>query len=328
MKPLISVIVPVYNIENYLSACVHSLLAQTYRNLEILLIDDGSTDGSGKLCDEFQQRDDRITVIHKQNAGVADSRNTGLDAMHGDYYCFVDGDDTVHPDYIETMYSLLIEYKADIAMCMYHFTWTDGKQLRTRNAEYPDDHIFVSSGKDALTNMLYTRIYAPACWGKLYPNTGSTARFSHYAIGEDMLFVTEQLLKTGKIVMSNKTLYNYMQHEASVMHSVNPDKIYDVVRSGDAMLSIIPADEKKLQKAASYYIVEKNLSALMKLYELPGQKDRLAHIAHNIKRHRMAVLQDKTVRSVIRLNCLFSFFGIPALYRIKKAHNVNKGEST
>lgn len=328
MQPTISIIVPIYNVAEYLPACLDSVTNQSYKELEIILVDDGSTDGSADICDCYAEKDVRIKVIHKENAGVAEARNTGLDAISGEYFCFTDGDDTIEPDYVATMFQLLTENQADIAACMYVFRWNDGRRKRTRNAEYPDDHIFTDSSRDALAKMLKNNAYCPTSNCKLYKNIFRKNRFQNYAIGEDMLFVTTCLFTSEKIVMTNQPLYNYMQHEASVMHSVNPDKIYDVVRSGDAMLSIIPADEKKLQKAASYYIVEKNLSALMKLYELPGQEDRVAHIARNIRQHRMTVLRDKTVRSVTKLNCLFSFFGIPALYRIKKAHNANKGEST
>lgn len=317
MEPLISVIIPVYNIENYLHDCVQSLLSQTYRNLELLLIDDGSTDASGCLCDKWQQTDRRIRVIHKPNGGVADSRNTGLDAIQGEYYCFVDGDDTVQTDYIETMYSLLNEYDADIAMCMYSYTWEDGSTKRTRNGEFSDEHIFMNTGNDALMNMLYSRIYAPACWGKLFRNDGNVVRFPHYAIGEDMLFTTEHFLRAEKVIMSNRPLYNYMQHDASVMHSVNPDKIYDLVVSGDEMLKKIPSASKDLQHAASYYIIEKNTSALMKLYEHPDQSDKIRHIKDNIKAHRKTVLFDSNAEFRTRIACAVSYFGIPTLYKIR-----------
>ena len=105
--PLVSIIVPVYQVEAYISECVESLLAQTYTNLEILLVDDGSTDSSGEICDEYAVKDDRVRVVHQRNQGPSVARNSGLDHMKGEYVAFVDSDDVVLPDFIESLYELL-----------------------------------------------------------------------------------------------------------------------------------------------------------------------------------------------------------------------------
>lgn len=118
-QPLISIIVPVYQVEAYISECVESLLAQTYTNLEILLVDDGSTDGSGGICDEYACRDRRIRVVHQVNQGVSAARNRGLDQAAGEYVAFVDSDDAVMPDFIEILYDLIGRYRADIAACAF-----------------------------------------------------------------------------------------------------------------------------------------------------------------------------------------------------------------
>ena len=118
-KPLISIIVPVYQVKEYIGECVESLLWQTYTNLEILLVDDGSTDGSGAMCDEYAGWDNRIRVIHQNNQGAAVARNTGLDHAKGEYVAFVDSDDMIAAIYIEELYKLLGKYHADIAACAY-----------------------------------------------------------------------------------------------------------------------------------------------------------------------------------------------------------------
>lgn len=117
--PVVSIIVPVYNVKSYVGECVESLCRQTYTNLEILLVDDGSTDGSGEVCDEYAGRDERIRVIHQANRGLSGARNMGLDDVQGEYIAFVDSDDLVSPNYIETLYELLMKYEADIAACAY-----------------------------------------------------------------------------------------------------------------------------------------------------------------------------------------------------------------
>ena len=116
---LISIIVPVYQVKEYVGECVESLTAQTYTNLEILLVDYGSTDGSGEICDEHAYRDNRIRVIHQENRGLSGARNTGLDQAIGEYVAFVDSDDVVLPDFIETLYDLICRYRADIAACAF-----------------------------------------------------------------------------------------------------------------------------------------------------------------------------------------------------------------
>lgn len=117
--PVVSIIVPVYNVKSYVGECVESLCRQTYTNLEILLVDDGSTDGSGEVCDEYAGRDERIRVIHQANRGLSGARNMGLDDARGEYIAFVDSDDLVSPNYVETLYELLMKYEADIAACAY-----------------------------------------------------------------------------------------------------------------------------------------------------------------------------------------------------------------
>lgn len=118
-KPLVSIIVPVYQVKDYIGECVESLIRQTYTNLEILLVDDGSMDGSGAICDEYASKDNRIRVIHQENQGLSAARNAGLDRAAGEYVAFVDSDDAVLPDFIEVLYELAERYQADIAACAY-----------------------------------------------------------------------------------------------------------------------------------------------------------------------------------------------------------------
>lgn len=124
--PKISVIVPVYNVEQYLAACVQSVLAQTYRDFELILVDDGSPDRCGALCDGYALQDGRVRVVHKKNGGLSSARNAGLDVMQGQYVTFIDSDDVVHPQYLEILLGLLERENADISMCYYDFFSTEG----------------------------------------------------------------------------------------------------------------------------------------------------------------------------------------------------------
>ena len=117
MKELISIIVPVYNVEKYLNRCIDSLISQTYQNIEIILVDDGSTDSSSEIVDGYLKKDNRIKVFHKDNGGLSDARNKGIEISKGKYLSFVDSDDYVTNTYIETLYNTIIEYEADISIC-------------------------------------------------------------------------------------------------------------------------------------------------------------------------------------------------------------------
>ena len=118
---LISVIIPIYNVEQYLKECLESVINQTYRNLEIILVDDGSKDKSGKICDEYKNKDERIKVVHKENGGLSDARNAGMKIATGKYIQFIDSDDFIDKDMIETLYNLIIENEADISMCSNYY---------------------------------------------------------------------------------------------------------------------------------------------------------------------------------------------------------------
>lgn len=316
MKPLISVIVPVYNVEKHLKKCVQSLIEQTYENIEILLIDDGAKDSSPAICDSFAAKDSRVRVIHKENGGVAKARNTGIESAKGEFYCFADGDDYVSNDYIQAMYDVYCTTDADISMCSYIYAWTDGRTQITRNTEFAESHMFAASGKNALCDMLYGKIYAPACYSKLFKKSISTS-FPAYAIGEDMLAAVDYLLQAEKVAMVNRPLYYYVQHEASVMHSVNPDKVYDLVVTGDEMMKIVTEKCPECLKAAKYYVIEKNMIALMKLYGMKGQEAKIKHIGNNIKSHRMSVITDKNAPMRTKIACIMSFAGIDLLCKLR-----------
>ncbi|MBQ7961996.1 MAG: CDP-glycerol glycerophosphotransferase family protein [Clostridia bacterium] len=322
MSELISVIVPVYNVEKHLEKCIRSILCQSYTNIELILVDDGSKDNSGAMCDTFASEDSRVRVIHKANGGVAAARNTGILEKKGDFYCFVDSDDTVHPNYIANLYKIITEYNADISMSAYLYAWDDGRKKRTRNAEYPDNHIFTDTGRDALGKMLYSKIYAPACYSKLFRSSKIKVHFPPYAIGEDMLAAVDYLMQADTVVMSNEPHYYYLQNDESVMHSVNPDKVFDLVTTGDEMMKIVPEKCPENKSAAAYYIVEKNMDAYFKISTVSGQKDKLERIKANIKKYAPMVAADSNAHMHIRKDCKAVRFGIPALKAYRKAKAV------
>ena len=143
----VSVIVPIYNVEKYIGKCILSIIEQTYKNIEIILVDDGSLDDSGNIADEYATRDNRIKVIHKANAGVSAARNSGLDAATGDFVCFSDGDDYVMPNYVEHLLKLCLTYHADVAYTVDMYT-------TFHNEHIANSQVKVITPEDATENIL------------------------------------------------------------------------------------------------------------------------------------------------------------------------------
>lgn len=162
---LISIVVPVYNVEAYAEQCIESILNQSYKNLQIILVDDGSTDRSGEICDFYRQRDSRIEVIHKKNGGLSDARNTGIKFVKAKYVTFADSDDILHEDYVDFLYKQLIEFDADIAICRYkRFTNIE----ETKEVEKKVKTVVFNS-VEALKNLLYTpEIIPQSAYAKMY----------------------------------------------------------------------------------------------------------------------------------------------------------------
>lgn len=199
----VSVIVPVYNVESFVAKCIESIMNQEYRNLEIILVDDGSTDNSGEICDAFAKKDNRIRVLHKRNAGVSAARNTGIEACTGDYICFVDGDDYVMPDYVEYMLGQITENKADIALTTQMFGNFDEKQVKK-------DKIEIWNGEDAVEAILCYQVPI-GCYCKLFrANFLEGVRFiPKIFIGEGFNFNVEAFQKADKVVAGKRKIYYY-----------------------------------------------------------------------------------------------------------------------
>lgn len=214
----ISVVVPIYNVEKYLPRCIESLLAQTYQNLEIILVDDGATDRSAEICDEYAKKDARIKVIHKENGGLSDARNAGTKAATGTYIGFVDSDDFIVPDMYEKMATALAEQNADIAVCNYLYVDEDGKALAERNGSLPiEDKVL--SGKEAVKKLVGPEYaYWVTAWNRLYRSEIAKAvPFPKGKIHEDEYTAHMFYDKAEKVVGVSSAAYQYVVRENSIM---------------------------------------------------------------------------------------------------------------
>lgn len=317
MKHLISIVIPVYNVANYLEKCVNSLLDQTYENIEILLINDGSKDNSGEVCDMLAQQDSRIRVIHQENAGVSAARNTALDIMNGDFVTFVDGDDFVAPDFIECMYNAACKYNADIATCGHYRVNFDGSLKKIYHLSDNPEDIICTIGKDAIMNMFYERICSASSGSKLYKRElFNNLRFPDYIMGEDTFVVYHTFKKAALIAHTNKPLYYYVQHSASVTNSkCNYIKFYDYVKLYDHIISSESCDhESEYFKSIANRLIENNFWVYMKLRNCPNMFfAEKKHIENNIKKYRKYVINNPNAKPRVRIACLLSYAGMKSL---------------
>lgn len=262
----ISIIVPVYNVEEYLDECVMSIRRQTYANLEILLIDDGSTDKSGMMCDQYAKEDHRIKVIHKKNGGQSDARNVGLDNATGRFIGFVDSDDYIDDDMYELLYKNINESFADISMCKGRLV--EGNRIIDRFAERKV-HIF--DKKDEMMKAIYLgEGVSVAVWQFLYKKEiFDNLRFRKGVTSEDALLSWDVLVKTNRMVLQKISKYSYRQRIGSTTHIKRfEDKVLDVVKVYSEVYQKIKKYDIELVPIAECRLWWSYRTLLGRMYEL------------------------------------------------------------
>lgn len=239
LEPLISVIIPVYKTEKYILRCVKSVSGQTYKNLEIILVDDGSPDKCPKLCEKLAKKDQRITVIHQENAGEGAARNTGLNACRGEYVSFVDSDDYVHSMFIESLYRTLVKYNADIVACDMIKTSSDRLAVSKYSSGGKAKDISLS-GLEAALRIIDDKDYSRnvSVCNKLFKiSIFDNIRFSNRKIAADLDVAYRALFISNKVVLSDNAMYYYYMNKNSAIHTHDDVSIYvkDVLDEYDQM---------------------------------------------------------------------------------------------
>ena len=217
MNELISIIVPVYNVEKYLERCVNSIINQTYKNIEIILVNDGSTDNSGNICDKFGKKDSRIKIIHKSNGGLSDARNAGLKIAKGEYIGFVDSDDYIKEDMFETLYNLNKEHNSEISIVSYYEYYND-KLIAVRDSKKLEVFNKISAIKELLID---TKIQSYA-WNKLFKKElFENLEFPTNKNFEDIATTLLLFEKANKIVLLEDPKYYYLRRDNSIVGKRN-----------------------------------------------------------------------------------------------------------
>jgi glycosyltransferase involved in cell wall biosynthesis len=264
-NPLISIIVPVYNISGYLDRCVNSIINQSYENLEIILVDDGSTDDSGPICDACKDKDERIRVIHKVNGGLSSARNAGLDVMKGEYVGFVDGDDFIDKYMYETLFKAIIDNDADVVQTGFHHTEVSGNISDTvtfKEAIYEnhDDMFDARFNKNNINVGVWIKLYK----SKIFRNI----RFLEGCVYEDYAIMPSILNECRKFVVIGGAFYNYVQTPGSISRGkVNLNIIKSRLEMPLYFLECIEKINKKFIRYAYLYICESSIKGYCRLLE-------------------------------------------------------------
>lgn len=309
MEPLISVIVPVYNVEDYLDQCLESIVNQSYTNLEILVVDDGSTDGSGALCDQWATRDQRIRVIHQANGGLSAARNAALDVMHGEMVTMVDSDDVLHPSAIKVMVEAMLKNQASLVIGDYTPFDSDSEPSWPTQGEQPVAARFPQHR--ALLLIFYQQGLTHSAWGRLYD--ASLFEGIRYPVGqnyEDLAIIYPLLLKCGRVAKINYTLYGYRQRPSSILGAFSPKRA-DVLDICENLEQLMEQQDPKYLKAVRSRLLSAYFNILLLSHQdTKGDYHELQDRCwKGIKRLRWGCLLDQNVRRKNKLGVLASLLG-------------------
>ena len=228
MKYVVSVIVPIYKVEKFLYKCIKTILQQSYKNLEIILVDDGSPDNCGKMCDEYATQDRRIKVIHKQNGGLSDARNAGIDIATGDYITFIDSDDYIMSDMIESLMNIIVEEDTDIAQCDY--IRSEGDSIIGLQHDLSQNNKCNVFSENKMSAYLKDNKISTAAWGKIYKKSLFNAiRFPVGRLHEDVFTTYKLIHEAGSVAVTDYVGYVYRITENSITTSkFSPQKLDSV----------------------------------------------------------------------------------------------------
>ena len=314
---LISVIVPVYNRESVLKNCIESILNQTYKNIQLILIDDGSTDNTFFICKNYAHQDSRIQVLHQINRGPASARNAGLDTANGKYIMFVDSDDCIHPSCIEVLYKAIRQFDVSIAICEYAEIGLKPKQCTKLHSALLDTETILKNGMNEKEKTLY-------CWAKLWhKEVIKNIRFELRTFYEDALFSIEALLHYQGLVVYVKgaPLYYYLRKNDSITKNLNAINLLDSLEIVEIILKKTKMSSSVVKKSSQNYCISAAFFAY--LQSCDGNNGDLikSHALKIIQKYRKNVLLSFSSSLKVKIACLLSIFSMNA---VKEAYKLIK----
>ena len=261
---LVSIIIPVYNVKPYLAEALDNVLCQTYRNLEILIIDDGSTDGSGEVCNVYAEKDKRIHVIHQENRGLSAARNTGLNRMSGEAVAFLDADDAYLPDYVKRMLDAMIREDVDVVVCRYSLCYTTGKMIyseqkralpRIKAGSYDGISSLKALADGAINVNIWNKLYRRELW--------ENTRFPEGHVYEDSEVIYRVFDCCRNVYVLDDLLYLYRKHSGSITETCSQQNYNDMMRSQSFMEALV--EERIPRIFSSIHLERRRLARLRKM---------------------------------------------------------------
>ena len=319
MNELITIVVPIYNVEKYLKQCLESLISQTYKNIEIILINDGSTDGSKKICEEFAKKDTRIIVINQKNSGLSAARNTGINNANGKYITFVDADDYVSNYYIEKLYNAIKKQKSQIAQCDIQKVDSNGKFIKKMGYEQET----IKTYKDMIIDMMNDMhwIENVVVGNKIYEiGLFKNIKFPLNKIHEDEFVTYKLYYLTKKISIVNESLYYYRQTNNSIMEKKYKIKNLDGLEAiKERMNFFYEENEKELHGITIKFYIEQIRVNYIKLKKyVSNSKNICMEIKKEYNKYYLKCLINKYISHRIKLMALLFLLFPNVFYKLKK----------
>lgn len=311
-KYKLSVIVPVYNVEKYLKRCVDSILRQNYENMEVLLIDDGSTDKSGEICDAIEKSSEKIKVIHQENKGLSEARNAGVDLSKGDYILFIDSDDFIEDEAVSELMSICNEKQVDVALCHQQDDYGNTARTVTKNTE-----TFYCTGKEALGLMLEgVKIPGTACAKIVKKEITDGLRFPAGKTYEDAFFNTDLFLRADTVYCTTAPYYHYWHRKGSITTASFSVKNFDVIDAYTLNLQKVRALAPELESLALFRYYWSYCVVLDKMLMTDNFKtlDRYDEIKSFIKKNWLNIVRCKYLSKFRRMSIIIFILNVQ-LYR-------------
>ncbi len=287
---IISVVVPVYNVEKYLEKCINSILNQTFKNYELILVDDGSTDKSGKICDDYLKKNSQIKLIHKKNGGLSDARNAGIVIALGEYITFVDSDDYLDSEYLKVMYEMAINYSADLVMCGSQNVYENKKNNLIKNENIVSE---VISKEQAYKKILLQEGTDVSACRKLYKTKIFKENEILYPVGklyEDIQIIDKIVENSSKIVITNYIGYYYLQRTGSIMYGGISEKNFVLIDAITRLALFIQDNYPNISYAANKRYIYCNFHILGRAIFDKGFEKECNKIRDNILKYSDEIL--------------------------------------
>lgn len=289
IESLISIIVPVYKVEAYIHRCLKSIISQTYRNLEIILVDDGTPDNSGCICEEYAEKDNRISVYHKENGGLSDARNYGIRKSKGEFITCIDSDDYVDKDYISYLNELVHKYGTKMAICQHRTFYDNGSVVD--HGGHGDD---ILETELCLKRMLYHDVIDTSAWGKLYHrDLFLTVEYPKGKIFEDIGTTYKLISQCKEVAVGYESKYNYIFHNNSLVNGSFNKKKLDMLEMTDVMAEEVLVNYPNLKKAVLRRQVYARFSTLNQMLNEDNYNEERQEIIKFIKISTRSILKDK-----------------------------------